>query len=141
MPFARTRVAHIAYEEHGSAVHRPVILLHGFPDSFRTWDGVIDRLKGEPLRFLVPHLRGFAGTRVEDPDALSGQTAALAQDVLDLADALALNRFVLVGHDWGARTAYSVAVLAPQRLLGFVALSTPYLMFAGKRESPEQVRA
>jgi pimeloyl-ACP methyl ester carboxylesterase len=141
MPFVATRFAHIAYEDHGSADHCPVILLHGFPDSFRTWDGVIDTLKSEQLRFLVPHLRGFAGTRVENPDALSGQTAALAQDVLDFADALALNRFVLVGHDWGARTAYSVAVLAPQRLLGFVTLSTPYVMFGGKRESPEQIRA
>ena len=141
MPIARTTFAHIAYEEHGAADHRPIILLHGFPDSFRTWDGVIDELKGEPLRFIVPHLRGFAGTHVDDPDALSGQTAALAQDVLDLADGLALDRFVLVGHDWGARTAYSVAVLAPQRLQGFVTLSTPYVMFAGKRESPEQIRA
>lgn len=141
MPFVATRFAHIAYEEHGSVDHRPVIMLHGFPDSFRTWDGVIDNLKSEHLRFLVPHLRGFAGTRVDHPDALSGQTAALAQDVLDFADALALDRFILIGHDWGARTAYSVAVLTPQRLLGFVTLSTPYVMFEGKRESPEQIRA
>jgi pimeloyl-ACP methyl ester carboxylesterase len=106
-------------------------LLHGFPDSLRTWDRVIDALKSEHLRFLVPHLRGFGGSRVDDPDALSGQTAALAQDVLDFADAFGLDRFMLVGHDWGARTAYSVAVLAPQRLLGLVTLSTPYLMFEG----------
>lgn len=141
MPFARTPFANIEYEEHGSTDHIPVILLHGFPDSVRTWDRVIALLVGERLRFLVPTLRGFGSTRVEHPDAFSGQTAALAQDVLDFADALAIDRFVLVGHDWGARTAYSVAVLAPERLLGFVALSTPYLMFGGKRESPEQVRA
>jgi pimeloyl-ACP methyl ester carboxylesterase len=141
MPFTKTPSANIEYETHGSSGDLPAILLHGFPDSLRTWDGVIDLLKGERLRFLVPHLRGFGDTRVENPDALSGQTAALAQDVLDFADALAVDRFVLVGHDWGARTAYSVAVLAPQRLLGLVTLSTPYLMFQGKRESPEQVRA
>jgi pimeloyl-ACP methyl ester carboxylesterase len=141
MPFARTRFAHIEYEEHGSPSHRPVILLHGFPDSLRTWDRVIDALKSEHLRFLVPHLRRFGGSRVDDPDALSGQTGALAQDVLDFADAFGLDRFMLVGHDWGARTAYSVAVLAPQRLLGLVTLSTPYLMFEGQRESPEQIRA
>jgi len=141
MPFARTSFAQIEYEEHGSPEHLALILLHGFPDSFRTWDAVIDHLKSERLRILVPHLRGFGGTHVHHPEALSGQTAALAQDVLDFADALSIDRFVLVGHDWGARTAYSVAVLAPQRLIGLVALSTPYLMFQGKRESPEQIRA
>jgi pimeloyl-ACP methyl ester carboxylesterase len=141
MSFARTRFVQIECEDHGSAEHLPVILLHGFPDSLRSWDRVIDNLKSEHLRFLVPHLRGFGATRVENPDALSGQTAALAQDVLDFADALALDRFVLVGHDWGARTAYSVAVLAPRRLRGLVTLSTPYLMFEGRRESPAQVRA
>jgi pimeloyl-ACP methyl ester carboxylesterase len=141
MPFARTRFVYIEYEEHGPTDELPLILLHGFPDSLRTWDRVIDNLNSDRLRILVPHLRGFGATRVDYPDALSGQTAALAQDVLDFADTLALDRFVLVGHDWGARTAYSVAVLAPQRLLGLVTLSTPYLMFQGKRESPEQVRA
>jgi pimeloyl-ACP methyl ester carboxylesterase len=141
MPFARTRFVQIEYEEQGAAGDLPVILLHGFPDSLRTWDRVIDNLKGERLRFLVPHLRGFGATRVDNPEAMSGQTGALAQDVLDFADAHGVDRFVLVGHDWGARTAYSVAVLAPHRILGFVALSTPYLMFQGKRESPAQIRA
>jgi pimeloyl-ACP methyl ester carboxylesterase len=141
MPSAHTPYSQIEYVAHGSPEHLALILLHGFPDSFRTWDGVIDNLKGERLRILVPHLRGFGATHVHRPEALSGQTAALAQDVLDFADALSIDRFVLVGHDWGARTAYSVAVLAPKRLMGLVALSTPYLMFQGKRESPEQVRA
>jgi pimeloyl-ACP methyl ester carboxylesterase len=141
MPLARTRFALIEYEEHGSPGNTPLILLHGFPDSFRTWDRVIDNLKDEPLRILVPHLRGFGATRIDNRDALSGQTGALAQDVLDFADAVGIARFVLIGHDWGARTAYPVAVLAPERLLGLVTLSTPYLMFQGKRESPEQVRA
>jgi pimeloyl-ACP methyl ester carboxylesterase len=66
---------------------------------------------------------------------------SLGMYVLDFADALAVDRFVPVAHDWGARTAYSVAVLAPKRLVGLVTLSTPYLMFQGKRESPAQVRA
>jgi pimeloyl-ACP methyl ester carboxylesterase len=140
MPLARG-FSQIEYEEHGSSAHTALILLHGFPDSLRTWDGVIENLRGESLRILVPHLRGFGNTHVDNPDARSGQTGALAQDVLDFADALAVDRFVLVGHDWGARTAYSVGVLAPQRLLGLLALSTPYLMFQGKTESHEQIRA
>ena len=141
MPIANTPYSQIEYEAHGSLEHPALILLHGFPDSFRTWDGVVDNLKGERLRILVPHLRGFGASHVHHPDTLSGQTASLAQDILDFADSLSIDRFVLVGHDWGARTAYSVAVLAPQRLIGLVALSTPYLMFQGTRESPEQVHA
>jgi pimeloyl-ACP methyl ester carboxylesterase len=141
MPLARTRFAQIEYEEHGLSEHTPLILLHGFPDSLRTWDGVIEKLRGESLRILVPGLRGFGNTRVDSPDALSGQTGALAQDVLDFADSLAVDRFVLIGHDWGARTAYSVAILAPQRLRGLVTLSTPYIMFQGKTESHQQIRA
>jgi pimeloyl-ACP methyl ester carboxylesterase len=141
VPIAKTTHVDIEYEDRGAPNGQPVILLHGFPDSLRCWDRVIDALKHEPLRFLVPHLRGFGATHVKSCDAMSCQTAALAQDVLDFADVLNVPELLLVGHDWGARTAYSVAVLAPQRLTNLVALSTPYLMFAGKRESPEQVRA
>jgi len=138
---AKTAHVDIEYEDRGAPSGQPVILLHGFPDSLRAWDKVIDHLKHDRLRFIVPHLRGFGATHVKNPDAMSCQTAALTQDVLDLADALNIKKFLLVGHDWGARTAYSVAVLAPQRLTHLVTLSTPYLMFQGKRESPEQVRA
>jgi len=138
---AKTAHVDIEYEDRGAPSGQPVILLHGFPDSLRAWDKVIDHLKHDRLRFIVPHLRGFGATHVKNPDAMSCQTAALTQDVLDLADALNIKKFLLVGHDWGARTAYSVAVLAPQRLTHLVTLSTPYLRFQGKRASPEQVRA
>jgi pimeloyl-ACP methyl ester carboxylesterase len=141
VPIAKTTHIDIEYEDRGAPSGQPVILLHGFPDSLRSWDKVIAHLKHPPLRFLVPHLRGFGATHVKNSDAMSCQTAALAQDVLDFADALNIQKFLLVGHDWGARTSYSVAVLAPQRLTHLLALSTPYLMFQGKRESPEQVRA
>ena len=141
MSIAKTAHVDIEYEDRGAPGGQPVILLHGFPDSPRSWDKVIDHLKHDRLRFIVPHLRGFGATHVKNPDAMSCQTAALTQDVLDLADALNIEKFLLVGHDWGARTAYSVAVLAPQRLTHLVTLSTPYLMFQGKRESPEQVHA
>jgi pimeloyl-ACP methyl ester carboxylesterase len=141
VPIVHTPLIDIEYEQHGPSDGQPVILLHGFPDSLRSWDRVIENLQSERLHFLVPHLRGFGATHVKSPDAMSCQTAALAQDVLDFADACGVDRFLLVGHDWGARTAYSVAILAPQRLTRLVALATPYLMFQGKRESPEQVRA
>jgi pimeloyl-ACP methyl ester carboxylesterase len=115
MTTAKTKFIDIEYEQHGREGAQPVVLLHGFPDSLRSWDRVIAILKNENLRFIVPNLRGYGATHVKSPDAMSCQTAALAQDILDLTDALAIEKFLLVGHDWGARTAYSVAVLAPQR--------------------------
>ncbi len=55
-----------------------------------------------------------------------GQAVALAQDALDLADALGLERIAVVGHDWGARVAYTLAALAPQRLTAIAALALAY---------------
>jgi pimeloyl-ACP methyl ester carboxylesterase len=66
---------------------------------------------GEPMRILRPWLRGFGGTSVLDETARSGQVGALAQDVLDFSDALGVERFVLVGQDWGLRAAQGVALL------------------------------
>jgi pimeloyl-ACP methyl ester carboxylesterase len=76
MPIVRTRNAQIEFEAHGSPEQLPLILLHGFPDSFRTWDRVIENLK-DPLRILVPHLRGFGATRVDNSEALSGRLLGL----------------------------------------------------------------
>jgi pimeloyl-ACP methyl ester carboxylesterase len=71
-------------------------------------------------------LSGFGPSRVTARDAHSGQVAALAQDVLDFADALGIDRFGLVGQDWGSRAAQSVAVLAPHRITRLIALATGY---------------
>ena len=95
MPSVQTPVAELAYEERGSGT--PVLFLHGFPDSTRTWDGVLDRLDG--IRAIVPYLRGYGDSRVTDGAARSGEPAALALDVLQLADALGIDRFHVVGHD------------------------------------------
>ncbi|WP_258072021.1 MULTISPECIES: alpha/beta fold hydrolase [unclassified Rathayibacter] len=78
------------------------------------------------LRVVRPVLRGVGRTRVVDPGARSGQVAALATDLLDLLEALDLGPVVLVGHDWGARTAHAVAALAPERVGALVTLATAY---------------
>lgn len=88
----RSRSVRTAYLEHGMASNPTIILLHGFPDDPHTWDGVVQRLCGEPMRMLRPWLRGFGGTSVLDETARSGQVGALAQDVLDLVDALGVER-------------------------------------------------
>ena len=76
----KTTVAEIGYEESGSELHLPVVLLHGFPDDVRTWDGVIERLSDLQIRILRPYLRGYGPTGVFFESARSGQVAALAQE-------------------------------------------------------------
>jgi pimeloyl-ACP methyl ester carboxylesterase len=141
MPILPTPFLDIEYEECGSRTDPTVILVHGFPDSLRSWDAVVQHLRYDPIHLLIPHVRGFGATRVKVPEAEGGQWAALGQDIIDFADAFKLDRFLLAGHDWGARAGYAAAALAPKRVLGLVALATPYVMFRGQRESPAQARA
>lgn len=107
----------IAFEESGPAQGFPLILIHGFPDDVRAWDGVVPPLAGAGYRTLVPYLRGFGPTRFRQPSLFrSGEQAALGQDLLDLADALRLPRFAVAGYDWGNRAACIVAALHPERV-------------------------
>ncbi len=79
------------------------------------------------MRTFVPYLRGCGATRFRDSATFrSGQLVALAQDLLDLAVALELERFSVVGHDWGARAAYLASCLEPERIVRCVALSVGY---------------
>ncbi len=114
----------IAVEEHGDAGRDAVLLLHGWPDDIRCWDGLLEPLVDAEFHVIVPYLRGFGATRFRRPEAMrSGQLTALAGDVLALADGLGLDRFAVVGHDWGARAAYLAAALAPHRVTACVAMS------------------
>ena len=111
----------IACEEHGPADGPPVVLLHGFPYDPRCFDGVAPRLAAEGCRVVVPWLRGYGGTRFRQAETMrSGQQAALAQDLLDLLDALDLPPAILMGFDWGGRAACIVAALRPERVRGLV---------------------
>ena len=125
MPFRTTRYTEVEYLDEGPSTGPPVVLVHGFPDVPATWDRVVSLLP-PGLRVIRPFLRGVGGSRVTGLAARSGQVAALATDLLDLVDALELESFVLVGHDWGARTAHALAVLAPGRVTGLVTLATAY---------------
>lgn len=114
----------IGCEVSGSEQGRPVFLLHGWPDDARTWDRVLPTLRNAGYRTVVPYLRGCGPTRFRSPRTpRNGQLVALGQDVLDLADAMKLRTFAVVGHDWGARAAYIAACLAPERVTQCVALS------------------
>ncbi|MVV47306.1 alpha/beta hydrolase [Pseudomonas sp. PB120] len=115
--YARSPIMKLAYEEHGPATGDPVILLHGFPYSPRAFDEVAPVLAAKGYRVIVPYLRGYGPTRFNSPDTLrSGQQAALAQDLLDLMDALGIRQPALCGYDWGGRAACIVAALWPERV-------------------------
>jgi pimeloyl-ACP methyl ester carboxylesterase len=104
-----------------------VLLLHGWPDDPTTWDQVSPALIAAGFRTIAPWLRGFGPTRFRSAQSVrDGRTAALAQDAIELMDGLGVARFAVVGHDWGARIAYALAALIPERLSAIAALSLGY---------------
>jgi len=111
----QTPYLNITYEETGTGI--PVILLHGFPDDVRAYDGVVPALAKAGYRALVPYLRGYGPTKFRDAAApRMAQQAAIGQDVIDFADALKLDRFAVAGFDWGGRAAGITAALHPERV-------------------------
>jgi pimeloyl-ACP methyl ester carboxylesterase len=119
----RTPTLEIAYEASGREAGVPVVLLHGFPDDPRAYDGSLDGLDALGCRILVPWLRGYGPTRFLDPATpRSGQQAALGTDLLAFLDALDIDAAILVGYDWGGRAACIVAALWPERCLGLVTI-------------------
>ena len=117
----RTSLLDIAYEHSGPAAALPVVLLHGFPYDPRCFDAVVPIINAAGHRTIVPYLRGYGGTRFLSPDIMrSGQQAAIGHDLLELLDALDLQRVVLAGYDWGGRAACVVSALWPERVLGLL---------------------
>jgi pimeloyl-ACP methyl ester carboxylesterase len=117
----RTDLLEIGYESAGPTDGVPVVLLHGFPYDVRSFDEVSPLLAAAGARVIVPYLRGYGPTRfLDDATMRSGQQAAIAQDLLDLLDALSIERAVVAGYDWGGRAACIAAAVAPERVAGLV---------------------
>jgi pimeloyl-ACP methyl ester carboxylesterase len=114
----------VAYAEAGPGDGPPVILLHGWPYDVHAFDEVGPILAANGYRVIVPYLRGYGRTRFLSAETMrNGQPGALATDAVALMDALKIERAVLGGFDWGARTADIVAALWPERVKGLVAVS------------------
>ena len=114
----------VGYIDAGRATAPVVILLHGWPYDIHSFDEVVPLLTASGHRVIVPYLRGFGTTRLLSASSpRNGQQAALAVDVIALMDALGIDRAVVAGFDWGARTAAIVAALWPERCRGLVSVS------------------
>jgi pimeloyl-ACP methyl ester carboxylesterase len=108
----------------GDPTSPPVILLHGFPESHRTWREVAPRLQSD-FFLVMPDQRGFAASdQPQDVDAY--KTDTLVDDIFALADALGLERFSLVGHDWGGAIAWGAALRGDARLNALAIVNAPH---------------
>lgn len=113
----RTNILEIGYHETGNPTGFPVFLLHGFPDDAHAYDGVAPQLAKAGYRAFAVYLRGYGPTRFLDASApRTAEQAAIGQDIIDLADALKLQRFAVCGFDWGGRASCVAAALHPERV-------------------------
>ena len=121
MKTVKTSQLEIAYFDPGPVDGWPCILNHGFPYDIHCYDDCIDPLVEQGARVIVPYLRGYGATRFLSAETLrSGEQAVLANDLLELMDALELEQAVLAGYDWGGRAACIVAALWSERVTALV---------------------
>jgi pimeloyl-ACP methyl ester carboxylesterase len=118
--------------EQGSADGRPVLLLHGFPQTHRAWDALAARLAADAsaastgrLRLLAPDQRGYSpGARPDHPASYT--LPVLAADALAVLDAAGVEHADVVGHDWGALVGWYLAAHRPDRVRTLTAVSVPH---------------
>jgi pimeloyl-ACP methyl ester carboxylesterase len=118
---------------------RPVLLLHGFPQTSASWAAVTPLLTQAGLRTYAPDQLGYSpGARPGEVGAYSAQN--LAQVTCDLMTELGLPRADVVGHDWGANVAWTLAAWHPDRVRSLTAVSVPHpaAYTAAFRADPEQ---
>jgi pimeloyl-ACP methyl ester carboxylesterase len=126
-------VLKIGYAEAGPSGGPPVILLHGWPYDIHSFIDVAPVLASKGYRVIVPYVRGYGTTRFLSNDTVrNGQPSALAVDTIAFMDALKIDKAILAGFDWGARTANIIAALWPERCKAMVSVSG-YLI--GSQES------
>jgi len=117
-------VLRVEYFETGPVNGKPVILLHGWPYDIHTYADVAPLLAAAGYRVIVPHLRGYGGTRFPSAETpRNGQQSVIAVDIIALMDALGIARATVAGCDWGARTACIMAALWPERVDALVSVS------------------
>jgi pimeloyl-ACP methyl ester carboxylesterase len=117
-------VLDVGYVDLGPANGPVVLLLHGWPYDIYSFAEVAPPLVAAGYRVIIPFVRGYGSTRfLSDATMRNGQQSALAKDVIDLMDALRIDKAIFAGFDWGARTADIVAALWPERCKALVSVS------------------
>jgi pimeloyl-ACP methyl ester carboxylesterase len=131
----------VGHAEAGPTDGPAVILLHGWPYDIHSFVDVTPLLASTGYRVIVPYLRGYGSTRFLSSETVrNGQQSVVALDIIALMDALKIEKAILGGLDWGARTADIIAALWPERCKGLVSVSG-YLIGsqeAGKAPLPPQ---
>jgi len=131
----------------GDPAKAAIILLHGFPESHRTWRNQIPELAKDHF-VLAPDQRGFA--RSSKPAEVSDYTPdKMVADLIALADHFGVGKFTLVGHDWGGAIAWMAALTRPDRIERLIIVNAPHpyifqkTMFddLGQREASQYIRA
>jgi pimeloyl-ACP methyl ester carboxylesterase len=135
-------VLNVGYVDVGPADGIPVILLHGWPYDIHSYTQVAGLLAAKGYRVIVPHLRGHGTTQFLSKQTFrNGQQAAVAQDILDLMDALHIKKAVIGGFDWGARTANIIAALWPERCIAMVSVNGYLINNLGRNQKPLSPKA
>ncbi|XOZ33606.1 alpha/beta fold hydrolase [Halomonadaceae bacterium KBTZ08] len=127
------------WRQGGDSAGVPVVMIHGWPESSLCWEAVSDQLK-PGLQVVAPDLRGLGDSeRTEGTEHYRKQH--LAQDVITMLDALGIERFQLVGHDWGGVVAQEIALAAPERVQRMAILNIAIINnLRGNQEVIEKVR-
>ena len=114
----------VGHVETGPVNGPPVVLLHGWPYDINAFVDVAPLLAAKGFRVIVPYLRGYGSTRFLSDDTFrNGQPSAVALDTIALMDALKIDKAIIAGFDWGARTADIIAALWPERCKALVSVS------------------
>jgi pimeloyl-ACP methyl ester carboxylesterase len=114
----------VGYAEDGPSDGPPVMLLQGWPYDIHSYADVAPLLAAKGYRVIVPYLRGYGSTRfLSNETVRNGQPYVVALDIINLMDALKIQRAILAGFDWGGRTADIIAILWPERCKALVSVS------------------
>lgn len=119
----------LSVHELGDGGDRPaVVLAHGFPELAYSWRHQLPAIAAAGFRAVAPDQRGYGGSsRPAEVGAYSLEH--LCGDLVDLLDALEVERAVFVGHDWGGFVTWAMPALFPERCAGVVGVCTPYTPF------------
>src|ERR1700733_5143902 len=127
----------VGYAEAGPASGTAVVLLHGWPYDIYSYVDVAPLLASAGYRVIVPYLRGYGSTRFLSSDTFrNGQQSVVALDIVALMDALKIQKAVIGGFDWGARTADIMAVLFPERCKAIVSVGGYLIGSPAANEQP-----